>query len=120
MENNSKERIEPALIVGIGASTGTFEALKRFFQAVPPNPGMAFIVAQQQSSHKGRLGAILSLNSTVRIVEAKNGTRLAPDHAYIAPEGCRVEIENHTIKISLPSAAFGYKTVIDDLFLSLA
>lgn len=119
MENNI-QHTEPALIVGIGASTGTYEALKQFFQVVPLNPGMTFIVAQQQSSHQSRLTAILGLNAAIKIVEAKSGTRIEPNHAYIAPEGCCVQVKNHAIRIARPSNKFGSKTVIDDLFRSLA
>lgn len=62
----------------------------------------------------------MSLNAAIKIVEAKDGTRLEPNHAYIAPEGCCVEVENYTVKLTHPSEKFGCKTVIDDLFRSLA
>lgn len=39
----------PDFIVGIGASAGGLEALERFFQAVPPDSGFAFVVIQHLS-----------------------------------------------------------------------
>ena len=37
---------EPFPVVAMGASAGGLEALQKFFAAMPPNPGMAFVLAQ--------------------------------------------------------------------------
>ena len=39
----------PTFVVGIGASAGGLEALERFFQAMPIDSGLAFVVIQHLS-----------------------------------------------------------------------
>ena len=39
----------PRHVVGIGASAGGLEALERFFDPLPKNTGMAFVVVQHLS-----------------------------------------------------------------------
>ena len=41
--------LEPSWVVGVGASAGGLEALEEFFDAVPPDSGMAFVVVQHLS-----------------------------------------------------------------------
>src|SRR5688572_26404544 len=42
-------RPAPLHVVGIGASAGGLEALERFFQELPTDTGMAFVVVQHLS-----------------------------------------------------------------------
>ena len=51
---------EDFLIVGIGASAGGIQALKEFFQNVPADSGMAYVVILHLSpNHDSRLAEIL-------------------------------------------------------------
>ena len=56
---NSK--FSPLLIVGVGASAGGLDALKRFFTTVPENAPIAFIVVQHlDPNHKSMMADILA------------------------------------------------------------
>jgi len=47
-------------IVGVGASAGGLEALERFFQKIPAEPGVAFVVIQHLSpDFKSLMGEVL-------------------------------------------------------------
>ena len=48
-ESDWTDPLAPEFIVGLGASAGGLEALERFFQAVPLDTGMAFVVIQHLS-----------------------------------------------------------------------
>ena len=51
-ENNAPTKPEEAsaspLIIGIGASAGGLEALQQFFQNMPANSGLSFVVVQHR------------------------------------------------------------------------
>ena len=51
------ETESPHCIVGIGASAGGLEALELFFDPMPPDTGMAFIVIQHLSPDYKELNA---------------------------------------------------------------
>ena len=59
-------------IVAIGASAGGLKAIQSFFQAMPANPGMAFIVIQ----HFARPAAAVYLKSW----------RISPHWRYLKPK----------------------------------
>jgi CheB methylesterase len=65
-------RARPLYVVGIGASAGGLEALEQFFDHVPVDSGMAFVVVQHLSpDFKSLMDEILSRRTKlpVRLVE---------------------------------------------------
>src|SRR5262249_18398736 len=61
----------PPLIVGLGASAGGLNAFKTFFEKVPADSGMAFVLVQHLSpDHKSALAEILSKAAAVPVLEA--------------------------------------------------
>ena len=68
--------IDP-IVVGIGASAGGLSAFKSFFTNMPADTGMAFVLVQHLSpEHKSMLVELLQSQTTMPIVEAKDGTSL--------------------------------------------
>jgi hypothetical protein len=52
--NSGKRSRRPLYIVGMGGSAGSLEAFGQFFQNLPPDTGMAFIVVPHlDPTHKG-------------------------------------------------------------------
>jgi chemotaxis response regulator CheB len=49
---NPERNAAPFPIVGIGASAGGLRALENFFQAMPPAPGMAFVIITHLATGK--------------------------------------------------------------------
>jgi chemotaxis response regulator CheB len=77
---------EIALVVGIGASAGGLEALKEFFEELPPSSGFAFVVVQHlDPTHASMLAEILDRNCHLSVTEAVHGERLEPDRVYTIP-----------------------------------
>src|SRR5689334_21112414 len=58
----NEEEAEDFLIVGIGASAGGIQALKEFFQQVPADSGLAYVVILHLSpDHDSRLAEVLQV-----------------------------------------------------------
>ena len=52
---------QPPLVIGIGASAGGLEALQQFFEYMPPNSGLSFVVVQHLSpDYKSLMADILA------------------------------------------------------------
>ena len=76
----------PEYVVGIGASAGGFEALERFFNAMPSDSGMALVIVQHLSpDHKSLMVELLSRHTKMLVHQAEEGMALQPDNVYLIP-----------------------------------
>jgi len=110
----------PLLIVGIGTSAGGLEALERFFDKMPANSGMAFVVIQHLSpDFKSQMDELLSHHTRMAIQVIKDGSRLRADRVYLIPPMMQVTIKGGRFSLSakVPS---GHALLIDIFFSSLA
>lgn len=106
-------------IVGIGASAGGVSALQDFFEYLPDETGMAFLVALHLApDHESNLVEILQ-NVTGMPVQTAEETPLRPDHVYVLPPDAVMRIEDNRMQLS-PRAADGHPTTVDILLRSLA
>lgn len=121
MNSSSDTPTPPRLLVGIGASAGGLDALKRFFSTIPVDSGLAFIVVLHlDPNHKSMLSEILSRESKVRICEGQNGDFITANTAYIVPPGCYIEVLGDTIGIRRVQERHGSRKAVDQLFRSMA
>jgi chemotaxis response regulator CheB len=59
-------------IVGLGGSAGSLAALRTFFEMMPANSGMAFVVILHLSpEHESLMAEILQRSSTMPVVEVR-------------------------------------------------
>lgn len=78
--------VEPTLLVGIGASAGGLEALERFFEVVPDDTGMAFIVIQHLSpDFKSLTDDILARRTKLPIHVAENEMPIRQNAIFLIP-----------------------------------
>ncbi|MET0391347.1 MAG: chemotaxis protein CheB [Polyangiales bacterium] len=118
-KNVTSSVAKPFLVVGIGASAGGLEALERFFDNLPSQPGMAFVVIQHLSpDFKSLMDELLSRHTDLPIKLATEGMLVEPDHVYLLPpkkvlviSGGRLLLSERQQELSLP---------IDVFFRSLA
>ncbi len=119
MSQNDKEKAE--LIVGVGASAGGLDVLKRFFNEVPDNVEIAFIVVQHLSpDHDSRLAEILARETSFKFCQAEDGQRIESGHAYIIPPNKYIEVDERNIKIVEQTDSRGSRMAVDHLFRSMA
>ena len=89
-ENNAPTKPEEAsaspLIIGIGASAGGLEALQQFFQNMPANSGLSFVVVQHLSpDYKSLMADILGKHTQMRVLQAENEIQIRPNTVYLIP-----------------------------------
>ncbi len=108
-------------IVGIGASAGGLEALERFFQALPDEPNMAFVVIQHLSpDYKSMMAEILSKYTAMPVNEAKNNTQVKPNHVYLIPPKKNITIKDKHLFLTEKEIHRGIPLPIDTFLHSLA
>lgn len=108
-------------IVGIGASAGGLEALKKTVKGIPPDSGMAYIILQQLSpGYKSNLTEILSQETDLPVHEIINDISLTPNHIYIIPENNSLIISDGRLKLENTSRNQKKNSAIDIFFQSLA
>ncbi len=115
-------QITPSHIVGIGASAGGLSALEQFFDNMPPDTGMAFVVIQHLSpDFKSLMDDLLSRHTSMPIHRVTNGIQLNPNSIYLIPPKTHMTVRSE--KLYLTEKTVSPHTIelpIDIFFNSLA
>jgi two-component system CheB/CheR fusion protein len=73
-------------IVGIGSSAGGLAALEKFFDKMPPDAGMAFVVVTHlDPSHASMMASLLQKHTEMKVVQVEDGMKVAPNQVYVIP-----------------------------------
>jgi len=80
-------RLSTEKIVFIGASTGGTEATKEVLTQLPPDCPAIVITQHMPAGFTKSYAARLDGLCRIRVAEARDGERILPGHAYIAPGG---------------------------------
>ncbi|HET6489007.1 MAG TPA: chemotaxis protein CheB [Syntrophales bacterium] len=108
-------------VVGMGASAGGLEALTSFFNNMPADSRMAFIlVLHLDPGHVSMMPELLKRHTSMDVIEAQNGMTVEPDRVYVIPPNKDMSIIDMTLQIHAPSATRGMRMPIDFFFRSLA
>jgi two-component system CheB/CheR fusion protein len=111
----------PRHVVGIGASAGGLEALERFFDNVPTNSGMAFVVIQHLSpDFKSLMDELLARHTDLPIRLVEDGMTIEPDHVYLIPPKKEMIISGGRLLLSERDHLQELSLPIDVFFRSLA
>ena len=108
------------LIIGIGASAGGLEALQQFFQHMPGNSGVCFVVVQHLSpDYKSLMADILGKHTQMRVIQAENEMPIRPNTVFLIPPKNNMTIKDG--KLHLTEFVHGMLNhPIDVFFNSLA
>lgn len=120
-EKNSKGKASTPYIVGIGASAGGLEAINAFFEQVPENSGLSFVLIQHLSpDYKSMMPELLAKHTSLKISKTTNNTIIRPNCIYTIPADKNINLSGG--KLYLEERA-GLKTLnlpINVFFKSLA
>ena len=119
----SKENLMPKnfTIVGIGASAGGIQALEEFFQNLPNDLGMAYIIIMHLApDRKSNLDDILQKKTKMIVKPVIEGINVKPNHVYLIPPNRDLDIKNHTLYLSEFDPSQKLRLPIDHFFRSLA
>jgi two-component system, chemotaxis family, CheB/CheR fusion protein len=108
-------------IVVTGASAGGFEAICRFFDAMPPDRDIAFIVIQHlDPTSRSVLPELLGKHTKMPVRAARDGDILMPRHVYVIPPGAYMTVSAGMLGLSSVPAGMGARMPIRmpiDIFL---
>jgi len=117
------ESASPALpetwfpVIGVGASAGGLDALKRLLPNVRPDCGMAFVVVQHLSpDYRSLLSELLAASTSLPVTQVDQETAVEPNHIYVIPPNATLTIEQGRLELERPA----HRNPVDDLLLSLA
>jgi two-component system CheB/CheR fusion protein len=107
-------------IVCVGASAGGLEAFTRLLETLPPDIGMAFVIIQHlDPSHPSALSPLLAKKSTLPVAEAREGTRVEANQAYVIPPDTVMTISKRVLRLATRASERKYMP-IDHFMRSLA
>src|SRR6267143_1841745 len=111
----------PFPVVGIGASAGGIEALNAFFDGLPHESGMSFVVIQHLPPERESLMAeILTRHTHLPVLQVTGGLALQAGHVYVTRPGFTVTLERGVFQLGEPVEERGHRRPVDDFFRSLA
>jgi two-component system, chemotaxis family, CheB/CheR fusion protein len=108
-------------IVGIGASAGGVEALERFFESMPANNGMGFVVVTHLPPNRvSMLAQIIGRSAQMPVVDARDGDTVEAGHVYVLPSDAILTIREGRLRLRHTNAVDHERAPIDIFFTSLA
>jgi len=111
---------KPFPIVGIGASAGGVEALEYLFNAMPPDPGVAFVIITHVAPQReSLLPEILARDTRMPVLIAERDQEVHPNHVYVAPAGAVLDIRKGRLGVRA-GTEHRERTPIDTFFAALA
>ena len=117
-------RLSTEKLIFIGASTGGTEATKEVLMALPPDSPAVVITQHMPPGFTKSYAARLDGLCRIRVAEARDGERILPGHAYIAPGGLHLSVErsgaNYIARVQDGEPVNRHKPSVEVLFKSAA
>jgi two-component system CheB/CheR fusion protein len=111
----------PRFVVGIGASAGGLDPLVRFFDNLPKDTGMAFVIVQHLSpDFKSLMDELLARHTLLPIHLVEDGMPVEADHVYLIPAKKEMIISGGRLLLSERDRQQELTLPIDVFFRSLA
>jgi two-component system, chemotaxis family, protein-glutamate methylesterase/glutaminase len=117
-------RLSTEKIIFIGASTGGTEATKEVLTSLPPDCPAVVITQHMPAGFTKSYAARLDGLCRIRVAEARDGERILPGHAYIAPGGLHLSVErsgaNYLARVQEGEPVNRHRPSVEVLFKSAA
>jgi two-component system CheB/CheR fusion protein len=111
----------PFPIVGIGASAGGLEALRRVLGELATDTGIAYVVVQHlDPRHESILAELLSETTRMDVSEVKGDVRVEADRVYVIPPSQDIVLADGLLKLVPRTKTGGAHMPIDSFLQSLA
>ena len=108
-------------VVGIGASAGGLVALQAFFDALPADTGMAFVVVTHMDPEReSMLPELLQKHTAMPVGQVRDRMPVEPNHVYVIPPARRIVITDTHLDTQEFEQPRGRRAPIDHFFRSLA
>ncbi len=108
-------------VVGIGASAGGLEALLTFFEQMPNDCGMAFVVIMHLSpKHESNADKILQNVTRMPVLQVTQPVLIERNHVYVIPPAMDLSMNDGYLRLQTPERQLGPQVAIDLFFRALA
>src|SRR5262245_58675121 len=108
-------------VASIGASAGGVAALQAFFEALPDEPGAAFVViVHLDPEHASELSHIIAARTRMPVIEVTEDQLIEPDKVYVIPPNRRLLVSADHISSAPFDQPRGQRAPIDLFFRSVA
>lgn len=112
---------EPFYVVGIGASAGGLEALEQFFEHMPEDSRLCFVVVQHLSpDFKSMMDELLARRTRIPIVRVEDGIELRPNTIFLMPPRKEMIQSAGRLFLTDKDPSQGFALPIDRFLRSLA
>jgi two-component system CheB/CheR fusion protein len=109
------------LVVGIGASAGGIQALKKFFEQVPADSGIAYVVILHLSpNHDSKLAEVIRTSAKIPVQQVTEKVKVTPDHIYVVPPNQHLVMDDGYVNVSPNVQTEDRRAPIDIFFRTLA
>ena len=108
-------------VVGIGASAGGLEAMKKLLESLPADTGMALVLVQHlEPKHQSLLAKLLARSTEMPVQEVSEGMRVQPNQLYVIPANADLSLADGVLHVVPRKAPAGHHLPIDSFLRSLA
>jgi hypothetical protein len=105
-------------LVALGGSAGSLDALMQFFELLPHDSGLAFIVVVHLAAkEESLLPELLQRRCGLPVMRAKNRQLIEPNHVYVITPGRKLTQRGSRLQVT---SQHDRVAVIDMLFASIA
>ncbi|MDQ3012298.1 MAG: chemotaxis protein, partial [Acidobacteriota bacterium] len=121
MQENLKKPAHDFAVVGLGASAGGLKALLEFFEQMPSDNGMVFVVIMHLSpKHESNAAAVLQNATKMPVMQVTESIAIQPNHVYVIPPIKDLSMFDGQLRLSDSERPRGRHTAIDLFFRTLA
>ncbi|HEU4903034.1 MAG TPA: chemotaxis protein CheB, partial [Flavisolibacter sp.] len=108
-------------VVAIGASAGGLEAIQEFFDNMPSNGNLSFVIIQHLSpDYKSLLVELISKHTFMKVKEAEHNLPVEKNCVYVIPNNKLLTIRHGLLQLSEKKVEKAPNTAIDTFIKSLA
>ena len=109
------------MVVAIGGSAGTLDAVRGLIAGLPAKSGIAYILVQHlDPDHPSMLAALLADATPFPVVEVTDGMDLQPDRLHVIPAGGRIAVTGGVLRLFPATHHEGPRLPVNFLLQSLA
>src|SRR5882757_9733 len=104
-------------VVGLGGSAGSITELQKFFGAMPPTSGMAFVVVVHLSpEHESMLAELIQHMTSMPVRQVVKDVRLKANHVYVIAPGKHLTMLDGQLRLKELEPIRGKRVAVDLFF----
>lgn len=108
-------------VVALGASAGGLEFFQRFFDRMPVDSGMSFVLLQHlDPRYETLMPELLAKHTKMPVLRAEDGQSLEANHVYVTPPNALLLTSGCKLRVDAAPKRHGEPKLIDHFFRSLA